>query len=152
MKKLSAFLCCTLLFMTLVSPVSASAEGVRLGKVDASSYSLNEGISPRWVSVVTMTGAIESGLFGSYKAYGSVSADHADYKITATCTIQTSNSGSWTDTDITWSKSDRGSVEASKSWISLSSGSYRIKIVAVVNDASGKYIETATGYVGERTI
>lgn len=152
MKKLSIFICGIILLSLTAFPFSASAEEKQFSKSSASSQFLHAGVSPLWVSVVSMNGAIEPGLLGTYKAYGSVTPDHLSYKLTVTCTIQQLVSSKWTDTDITWSKTGTGVVEASKSWISLSSGNYRIKVEATVYNASGSYVETATSYVGNYTV
>lgn len=154
MKKVAFLLCNVLLLLTLL-PFSANAESLEFSPVTSNPVvfqKMNAGISPLWINVVAVQGTIEPGLLGTYKAIGTVTLDHSDYKATVTCTIQHLVSSKWTDTDITWSKTGNGAIEASKSWISLSSGSYRIKVEATVYNASGSYVETATAYVGNYTV
>lgn len=152
MKKISVLLCAVLLFAVAGCPFSANAEKVKDDAGTVTFCTAGKGISPYWINVITIGGTIEPGLLGTYKASAGVTLDHSNYKATLTCTLQRLASNGWTDTDITWSNSGTATVEASKSWISLSTGDYRIKAVAVVTDASGKYIETATAYVGNYTV
>lgn len=148
MKKIRFLLCTVLLFAVAACPLSANAENVTDTVAGAASYTDEEGISPYWINILSIGGTIEPGLFGTYKASAGVTLDHSNYKATLTCTLQQLTASSWTDTDITWTNSGTATVEASKSWISLSDGTYSIKVVVTVYNASGGYVETATSYVG----
>lgn len=152
MEKTRLLLCTILLFAVVACPLSVNAESVTDTVGGAASYTGEEGISPYWINVISIGGTIEPGLFGTYKAAAGVTLDHSNYKATLTCTLQQFTASGWTDTNITWTNSGTATVEASKSWINLSTGDYRIKAVATVYNASGGYVETATSYVGNYTV
>ena len=109
-------------------------------------------IQPRWVIVAVMTGGIEPGLLGTYKAFGGATSERSTDQLTINCTIQQFTSSGWSDTAITWSTTGTGSCSATKSWITLATGDYRVKVVAVVYDSNGNYIETATHYTTSTAI
>lgn len=128
------------LCFNLLVPVTVAAEGP------------DDEVMPAWVDIVVIAGQIEPGLLGTYKATASAGSEHSGDKITLNCTLERFGSSGWASTGTTWSASSNGVVTATKSWLSLSVGDYRIKVEAVVYDKDDKYVETATSYVGYYTV
>ena len=104
-------------------------------------------IQPRWTEISIFPCSIErtNGLFTNAHTLASVTTYSLSSQITLTVTLQKRNSTAFADTSTTWSFSGDGYAGGTKD-LKLSSGSYRIKAVAVIYSSSGKYIETVTSY------
>lgn len=142
MKKLLSLTCTALCLCSILAcPLAAHA-----AELPAESTAVEMSIQPRWVNVAAMSGNIEPGILGTYKAHGAAVSERSTDKLTVTCTIQKFTASGWSNTSTTWSNTGTGVCEASKSLISLAAGDYRVKVVATVYDAAGNYVETATYY------
>ena len=107
-------------------------------------------IQPRWTEIGIFGCSMEykPALFTNAEAFASVTTYSLQSKITLTITVQQHNGTAFTDTSRTWSYSGDGYAGGTKN-LNLSSGSYRIKAVAVIYSSSGQYIETVTRYSGD---
>lgn len=104
-------------------------------------------IQPRWTEISIFGCSMErrNGLFTNAHTLASVTTYSVYSQITLTVTLQQHDGSSFADTSTTWSFSGNGYAGGPKD-LNLSSGSYRIKAVAVIYSSSGKYIETVTNY------
>lgn len=98
---------------------------------------------PRWSYVSSAAGGVDKD-----KMSGSVVLYDANKYVTVNITLQKYNGG-WKDTNVTASDASYKGASASTS-VSLSSGSYRVKIVfRVYTTKGGAYLEGDTLYTGE---
>ena len=104
-------------------------------------------IQPRWTEIGIFGCSMEynPALFTNAHTLASVTTYSLHSKITLTVTVQQHDGSSFVDTSTTWSFSGDGYAGGTKD-LKLSSGSYRIKAVAVIYSSSGQYIETVTNY------
>lgn len=108
------------------------------------------GIRPLWDELFTFQCSMtrHSGLFSNANVATTAATDSAYSKIDLTVTIQVRGTGGWTDTSYVWTNSGTAVASVDKN-VSLASGNYRTKSVAVVYSSSGQYIETITRYSGD---
>ena len=135
MKKISMFAMLLLLCLTLIAAFPAYAD-------NGSDY---QSIQPRWTEASIFPCSItrKDGLFTNAHVLCSVTTYSSYSKIELTVTIQEKSGSDFVDTSHTWFFSGNGYAGGTKD-LKLSSGTYRVKGVAVIYSSSGQYIETVT--------
>ena len=129
--------------VVLCAVLMASAFSANAQPYDSNSY----GVRPLWDALGIFYTSMSNlnGLFNNAKAGCTASADSLSNKIELTMTIQPFTGGGFTDTSRVWTTSGYGAVSLEKN-MSLPTGSYRAKCVAVVYSSTGQYVETVTRY------